>query len=81
MSKQKGLDSLVEYSIVPGETEYTMGRKNLALGAKDGTAATWTSYWVKQKQEHPIYATWAFINEDQTLPITLHKCALPQLRT
>lgn len=35
---ERDSDSFMEYCAVPGETGYTMERKNLPLGAKDGTA-------------------------------------------
>ena len=35
---ERGFDTLMEYCAVPGETRYTMERKNLPLGAKVGTA-------------------------------------------
>lgn len=42
---ERGLDSLVEHPIEPGERGHTMVRENLPSGAKNGTAATlWGGY-------------------------------------
>ena len=77
---ERSLDSLTEYSVVPGETGYTMDRKNWPLGAKDEQQQLRLVTESNRSKNTQSLQHGQVTMRTRSFPIILHKYALPQPR-